>query len=480
MDTQLQIHSLKNEKGLVDEESKELIHVKPFNGEVADFVIPMEEVYDWTNDNCARVSEYKREDSWSEIEIEDIKGYGQKLWKEFEPKQRSIINSMAQQFELRKAATSFKKSKISKTGKLNEDKLWAYKITEDLFHQTQIVPQGKNHGILMFVDMSGSMHRQMKGTLEQMETMAMFCRRVNIPFDVYGFSDNGPSGERDITAKQLQGELTAEGGRRDFCFAHLLSSKVNNVQWNDTMAYLQLMKKGYERHRYYNDLADGRSVQIYNRYFRLGGTPLMSALTLAPKLAQRFQKNYNVEKLTTIVLTDGDPTDDMTFVTEEGQKQYYRGEQKFVLKDGAASFSIPSDNDGWYRSNRQENVLLLLEYYKKVTGSTLINFHLLDDNSRRGFESEYARNNSFNKKSRGYIEEDTWKETLAKKFMRVEDDFGYSARFLIKGKGELEIKDEELEVKSNKKGDLLRGFRKFQKGKTTQRVFLNQIIELVA
>ena len=387
---------------------------------------------------------------------------------------------MAQQFELKKAATSFKKSRISKTGKLNEDKLWAYKITEDLFHQTQIVPQGKNHGILMFVDMSGSMHRQMKGTLEQMETMAMFCRRVNIPFDVYGFSDSGYRAT-EHTKEQLVDELTAEGGRGNFSFAHLLSSKSNTVQWNESMAYLQVMKKGYERSRYYTDLTDGCYVYIDNRFFRLGGTPLVSAMTLAPQLAKRFQKNYNVEKLTTIVLTDGDPTDDITYIADPDEERHYSrwDESKFVIKDGAATYSIPSDNDR-YTNNRRENMVLLLEYYKKVTGSVLINFHLLDDNSRRGFEQEYSKNNFCNKVSRGYIPEDEWKETLARKFMRVEDDFGYSARFLIKGKGELEIKDEELEVKSTKKGDLLRGFRKFQKGKTTQRVFLNQIIELVA
>tara|TARA_B100000287_G_scaffold353967_1_gene343935 strand:- start:622 stop:3054 length:2433 start_codon:yes stop_codon:yes gene_type:complete len=472
----------KNEKGLVDEDSKDLKHVKPFKGEVADYVVPMEEVYDWNE--CARVTRtYREEDSymgsWKEEEITDVKGYGQKLWKEYEPKQRSIINSMAQQFELRKAATSFKKSRISKTGKLNEDKLWAYKITEDLFHQTQIVPQGKNHGILMFVDMSGSMNRQMKGTLEQMETMAMFCRRVNIPFDVYGFSDSGKR-TSSHTKQQLVDELTAEGGRGNFSFAHLLSSKWNNVQWNDAMAYLQVMKKGYERSRYYTDLTDGHYVYLDNRFFRLGGTPLVAALTLAPELAKRFQKNYNVEKLTTIILTDGDPTDDLTFVDDPDADQHWarHSDKKFVIKDGATTFSIPT-NDSYY-NNRKENVILLLEYYKRITQSVLINFHLLDDNSRRGFEQEVSKNNFCNKVSRHYIDEDVWKETLARKFMRVEDDFGYTARFLIKGKGELEIKDEELEVKSNKKGDLLRGFRKFQKGKSTQRVFLNQIIELVA
>ena len=81
---------------------------------------------------------------------------------------------MAQQFELKKAAAANKKAREAKSGDLNEDKLWAYKLTEDLFQKNMIVPNGKNHGIIMYVDLSGSMHRQMEGTLEQMMNMAMF------------------------------------------------------------------------------------------------------------------------------------------------------------------------------------------------------------------------------------------------------------------------------------------------------------------
>ena len=62
----------------------------------------------------------------------------------------------------------------------------------------------------------------------------------------------------------------------------------------------------------------------------------------------------------------------------------------------------------------------------------------------------------------------------------VEDRFGFEQRFLIKGADDLKIQNKELEVKSNKKGDLMRGFRAFNKGKRNERLFLNKIIELVA
>jgi len=44
--------------------------------------------------------------------------------------------------------------------------------------------------MLMVVDMSSSMQTNMKGTIEQVINMALFCRKVNIPFEVYGFIDN--------------------------------------------------------------------------------------------------------------------------------------------------------------------------------------------------------------------------------------------------------------------------------------------------
>ena len=74
----------------------------------------------------------------------------------------------------------------------------------------------------------------------------------------------------------------------------------------------------------------------------------------------------------------------------------------------------------------------------------------------------------------------TWKEVLKNKFTVVTPPFAYDARFLMKGQKDLDISNEELVVKSNKKGDLLRGFRNFNKGKKTSRTFLNQIIDLVA
>ena len=186
----------KNEQDLVDLEAKPIQYVSPqkmFKGK--DWIVPMNELYDWEKSiDLKELDNTDDEDSyyWSEKEVpnSELKGIGSKLYAKFLKDTSPIIASMAQQFELKKAAAANKKAREAKSGDLNEDKLWAYKLTEDLFQKNMIVPNGKNHGILMYVDLSGSMSRQMEGTLEQMMNMAMFCRKVNIPFDVYGFSNN--------------------------------------------------------------------------------------------------------------------------------------------------------------------------------------------------------------------------------------------------------------------------------------------------
>jgi hypothetical protein len=53
-----------------------------------------------------------------------------------------------------------------------------------------LTPKGKSHGLMLLLDKSGSMSRNMPGSIEQILVLAMFCRKVNIPFVVYGFGNS--------------------------------------------------------------------------------------------------------------------------------------------------------------------------------------------------------------------------------------------------------------------------------------------------
>tara|TARA_R110002050_G_scaffold64679_7_gene140609 strand:+ start:49 stop:807 length:759 start_codon:yes stop_codon:yes gene_type:complete len=251
-----------------------------------------------------------------------------------------------------------------------------------------------------------------------------------------------------------------------------------------------LMKIGYNQtYRYYGDMpAESHTGYITNPYFRLGGTPLNSAVTIAPEVAKIFQKAYNVELLTTIFLTDGGATDSITFRNRALDSDDRIGidsvySEQIAVKDGAVVTRLPN-RDSY---SRQDGVTTqtLIEHYKRITGSTVINFHIVDG-KKHDFHRECQNETWMEKdgKRDTYMsttwEDTVWKKVLRDKFTVTNPLFGYDARFLLKGQKDLKVGNEELTVKSNKKGDLLRGFRNFNKSKKTSRTFLNQIIDMVA
>ena len=483
-----------NEKSLVDLEAQEIVYLKQQKlHKASEWTISMNDLYNW--DDCIELQGQAENGKYYEyndpMPKDEMIAEGKRRYKAFLSNTQPIINSMAQTFEMKKAAAANKKAQVAKTGKLNEDKLWAYQLTEDLFQKNMIVPNGKNHGILMYVDLSGSMSRQMPGTLEQMMNMALFCRKVNIPFDVYGFSNcrysekhptpwsENKDMNRSILDAREDGEMVITDS--NFALVHMLSSTCKKSDFDNAMAYLLLMKLGYENRGYWSD---GLYGYIQNDYFRLGGTPLNSALILAPQIAKEFQKTYNVEKLTTVFLTDGGATDSITYRDSDREHRAVASVygEPIAIKHQGSTTQLP--NKGGYSRRDGVTTLTLVEFYKNITGSTLINFHIVDG-KRENFYSEYVSTdwmegiNPAHYVTNEFID-GTWKEVLKNKFTVVEPAFGYDARFLLKGQKDLEVGVQELEVKSNKKGDLLRGFKKFSKGKSTSRTFLNQIIELVA
>jgi len=116
--------------------------------------------------------------------------YGVNLLKKFKSTNDKMVSYMVKEFEMKKAADIHRRAYNSKKGTLDMNKIHAYKYSENLFQQITNLPEGKNHGMVMFIDWSGSMHNYMKETIEQLINLTMFCSKVQIPFEVYAFSDH--------------------------------------------------------------------------------------------------------------------------------------------------------------------------------------------------------------------------------------------------------------------------------------------------
>ena len=120
--------------------------------------------------------------------------------------QKLLINVMAKQFDMKKAADVARRAQISKTGVLDTVKMVNYKFSEDIFRKNTILPKGKNHGMVVQIDWSGSMDQQMGDTIQQAINLVMFCKRIGIPFAVYGFTTGWD--RRNYDAPEAVGSIT--------------------------------------------------------------------------------------------------------------------------------------------------------------------------------------------------------------------------------------------------------------------------------
>ena len=76
---------------------------------------------------------------------------------------------MVKEFEMKKSVHFYgPRTKQDKTGIINTLKLHSYKFNDDIFKEFSITFDGKNHGMMMFIDWSGSMNDKLQATIHQL------------------------------------------------------------------------------------------------------------------------------------------------------------------------------------------------------------------------------------------------------------------------------------------------------------------------
>lgn len=426
-----------------------------------DLIVPAKDMYSGVDNSFTYY--------FRSMEGQSLEPLANQLVGDFIRDNRSTINQMAQQFEMKRKAQVLNKAKVSKTGDLNENKLWAYKLTEDLFKQSMMIPEGKNHGMLLYLDMSGSMFRNMPGTIDQLITLMMFCRKVNIPFEVYGFTTDRYQ-EGTLKHKGKIGEMWVH----DISFRHLGSSLFNKRQMNEAYKHLLMFKYSIEAR--YSRGVSGDYVEVKNKNYDLAGTPLNNTVPLAIEVARKFRKDNNVEIVNSIFLTDGGATDHVESTVSEDQNyptRSYGRQERAVFRQGNVMVTVPGDI---YSYSGTIDAMGMIELYKQIVGGNVINYFIADQWSARALENEISEWSNM-----GWSERQEIINKQRKTGVVVCDATqAFDKRFILKGGSSLKIEKTELEVKSSSKGDLLRGFRNFNKDKVQNRVFLAKFMDMVA
>jgi hypothetical protein len=228
-------------------------------------------------------------------------------FKKFKDSAQKEVNYLVKEFECRKAADSYARASVSRTGVLDTTRLHTYKYNEDLFKKVAVIPDGKNHGLVFILDWSGSMQRVLADTCKQLFNLVWFCKKVSIPFEVYAFTNEWRSVEMDYTTGMLKSiDRTSHYEKKEgvfvidesFSLMNLLTSKVSNNQLEHQMLNIWRLATCFSD-SYHTPFT-------YPRRLSLSGTPLNDSLVCLHEILPKFQKENKLQKIQCVVLTDGE------------------------------------------------------------------------------------------------------------------------------------------------------------------------------
>ena len=399
-------------------------------------------------------------------------------FKKFQKENKKTVMYLVKEFEMKKAATAYKRAQTDKTGIIDPLKLPSYKYSDDIFKKLTIIPDGKNHGMMMLLDWSGSMSDTLMNTVEQLLNLVEFVRKVNIPFEVYFFtSERSDKQEKSFNYKE--GDWSFENFNLVNCFSHRMTKK----EFELAGMYMYHMAQYYNaNYCYQKDFDSDLRMARYNSFgvpnaLYLGNTPLNEALVFCNELIPMFKDKYGIEKMTFITLTDGGANSfrkQMYNPAEIGSDEWYKSsvvdyDKTAVLQSGKNKIVL----DSYYDLTDK-----LLTMIKNKYDCNILGFFILKRVKRWDIE-KYMEGKDYMERSRKT--ELARKEMTKNKAIAV-DKPGYNKYFLLDGK-RLKVENFDMsdtEIKKETVGEFKRMFGKAMQNRLVSRVILNKFIAEVA
>ena len=398
-------------------------------------------------------------------------------YREFRKQSQKEVNYLVKEFECRKSADAYARTGSARTGILDTAKLHTYKFNEDLFKRINVVPDGKNHGLIFILDWSGSMQNEIFGTVKQLLNLTAFCKKVQIPFEVYAFTNEWEVAERAMNNdKEDYQELfysydyqSHEGLERDkfyinprqFTLLNFISSRSN--------------AKNYER-MCKNLWRESYSIAHSTRYrytpgLNLSGTPLNESIVMLNYILPKFKKENDLQKVNVCVLSDGEACG-----SSYGQQTFYEHRGEEVLRPYGIDYGVCLRDRSTGRvynefsGYTQATVTLIEQVRDRNPGVNVIGIRLLNGRDLANYVGRYATYEHY---------EDVQKQWKKEKSAIIPEPKGYTALYALSNK-DLDS-DAEFEVAEDAtKGQITKAFKKMLKSKSTNKKLLNSFVAHVA
>ncbi|AGN33966.1 hypothetical protein SXCG_00162 [Synechococcus phage S-CAM8] len=441
---------------LVDDHAKEWVYLNTPDPEVNNYIVSFKETQEKLYDHFYNPS---RTLDW----LENVQ-YSVDHYTSFKKDSQKTVAYLCKQFDMKKSADEYRRAATSKTGVLDTNKLHTYKYNEDIFKKITVIPEGKNHGLVMYIDWSGSMQQQLLDTLKQTYNLIWFCKKSGIPFRVYAFQSGYGYNDTDEIISQKEGQLAISS---DFRLFEFFSSRQNKQSLEKSMqlVYTQVFAMG------------GWRISHLSEY-TLGGTPLAEAVYCTRSIVNTMKKVERVSKVNVICLTDGE-ANPMSYVHRFEDDHFYRaGEYRYqyLCHTRGKLFFLRDPKTGYTRkisSNPSKTTQEIISFYREITDYNWIGIRLCGKSDLSKLVREFAHDEI------DAIDKQWRKE----KFASIKERAGFTEAFYMPDKN-IGIGSQDLEVKQKHevatKAELTRAFKKHMGSKMTNKTILNAFIEQIA
>ena len=471
----------RNEASLVAAKAREYVYVNIPTPNLSRIVTP-----------AKRVQELLTETFVNQVGAVVYSSTTNELYNEFRRKNERYISLLAKEFEMRKAASKFAKAKVSETGDIDVNKIYKYQIDDSIFKKIMRVPKGKSHGMILLLDKSGSMANNLSASYEQILILAMFCRKVNIPFTAYGFGN--ARGLRDLDyPKEKEGDFDDRGnyklGYSSGCFSdnvndmqcsevylrEMINSKMSNAEFSKSVKNILCLMNAWA-HRY-----GGAGKFMRPQCDSLSNTPMSEALIALQPIIKEFRRVNNLDIVNTTIVHDGDADSIIWSVAPEGNKATYFSttNQNVFLVDKKSKVQVNlkiSDDDV------REGIC---EWLQKTTGTKIVGFYLTPVTSAKAALKRRLFTDSLNAIRHNYYEANEMltkyvKQLKKEKYLESKNP-GYDSFYILPSGSDLSVDDESFEVSGKATtATLTKAFMKFNKSRQINRVLVSRFITQIA
>ena len=408
--------------------------------------------------------------NWIDSQAVDVENYEfvDNQYYEFRKQSQKEVNYLVKEFECRKSADAYARAGQSKTGVLDTTKLHTYRYNEDLFKKVTVLPDGKNHGLLFILDWSGSMSNEIVSTVKQVLNLTAFCKKVQIPFEVYAFTNEWVAAKRAMAGETNYMSYDHPGVEKNVVYINKEHFHMMNFISSRSNA------REYERQckNLWREAFTYRYCVKYSSTFGVGlsGTPLNEAIVCLNYIIPEFKKKNDLQKVNVCILSDGE-----SCAAAYGHEMYL---------DHKDDYRVSPRRLDWYQTLRDRKTGITYKQFEgdnitntfiqqvrdRNPGVNVLGFRIMPGSQLQTFVGRYAS-------YEGYSEiQKQWKK---EKSAIIKNAKAFTALYAISNNSLNE--NTEFNVESGaKKGEISRAFKKMLGNKSTNKKLLNSFIEYVS